>query len=76
MKLSSLAANQTQLVLADGTEIFFSYETPVAAQLPNFEYIKTATKWSKTTTRHINKWLDGVTAKEVKQEVLNNLVKG
>ena len=76
MKLTSLAANQTQLVLADGTAIFFSYETPVAAQLPDFEYIKTATKWSKTTTRHINKWLDGVTATEVDQEVLNNLVKG
>ena len=76
MKLTSLAANQTQLVLADGTEILFSYETPVAAQLPGFEYIKTATKWSQTTTRHINKWLDGVTATEVDQEVLNNLVKG
>ena len=76
MKLTSLAANQTQLVLADGTEIFFSYETPVAAQLPNFEYIKTATKWSKTTTRHINKWLEGVTAKTVDQTILDNLVRG
>ena len=76
MKLTQIGSNQTQLNLNNGTEIFFSYETPVAAQLPGFEYIKTATKWSKTTTRHINKWLDGVTAKEVKQEVLNNLVKG
>ena len=76
MKLTSLAANQTQLVLADGTEIFFSYETPVAAQLPNFEYIKTATKWSKTTTRHINKWLEGVIAETVDQSVLDNLVGG
>ena len=76
MILRQLGANQTELSFNNGTSLFFSYETPVAAQLPNFEYIKTATKWSKTTTRHINKWLDGVTAKEVKQDVLNNLVKG
>ena len=74
MKLTPIAANRTQLNLNDGTKVFFSYETPVAAQLPNYDYIRTATKWSQTTTKHINQWLEGVTALEVKQEVLDNLV--
>ena len=74
MQLKTIAANQTQLNLNNGTEIFFSYETPVAAKLPDYEYIRTATKWSVTTSRHINKWLEGVNATEGDQEVLNNLV--
>ena len=74
MQLTPIAANQTQLNLNDGTEIFFSYKTPVAAKLSNFEYIRTATKWSTTTTRHINKWLDGVIAETVVQTILDNLV--
>ena len=76
MKLTSLAANQTQLNLNDGTQVFFSYKTPVAARLSTYRYIRTATKWSQTTTRHINKWLEGVSAETVDQEILNNLVGG
>ena len=74
MQLTPIAANRTQLNLNDGTEVFFSYKTPVAAKLPNYDYIRTATKWSSTTTRHINKWLDGVTAQTVDQSLLNDLV--
>ena len=74
MKLTPIAANQTQLNLNDGTEVFFSYKTPVAAKLPNYDYIRTATKWSTTTTRHINKWLEGVTAQTVDQSILDSLV--
>ena len=74
MQLSPIATNQTQLNLNAGTEVFFSYKTPVAAKLPNYDYIRTATKWSSTTTRHINKWLDGVTAQTVDQSPLNDLV--
>ena len=76
MQLTPIATNQTQLNLNDGTEIFFSYKTPVAARLSTYRYIRTATKWSQTTTRHINKWLEGVTAETVDQEILNNLVGG
>ena len=74
MKLTPIAANRTQLNLNDGTQIFFSYETPVAAKLPNYDYIRTATKWSSTTTRHINQWLEGVHADEVPQNKLDELV--
>ena len=74
MNLTPIAANQPQLNLNDGTEVFFSYKTPVASKLPNYDYIRTATKWSTTTTRHINKWLEGVTAQTVDQTILDNLV--
>ena len=73
-KLTPIATNQTQLNLNDGTEIFFSYKTPVAARLSTYRYIRTATKWSTTTTKHINKWLDGVIAETVDQKILDNLV--
>ena len=74
MQLKRIAANQTEIVLNNGTTIFFSYDTPVAAQLPYYEYVRTSTKWSVTTSRHINKWLEGVIATEVSQDILDNLV--
>ena len=74
MQLKRLGYNQTEVSLNNGTKVFFSYETPVAAQLPDYEYVRTATKWSTTTTRHINKWLDGVIAETVDQTILDNLV--
>ena len=74
MQLKRLGYNQTEVSLNNGTKVFFSYETPVAAQLPDYEYVRTSTKWSVTTSRHINKWLEGVTAETVDQEVLYNLV--
>ena len=74
MQLKRIAANQTEIVLNNGTTIFFSYDTPVAAQLPDYEYVRTSTKWSVTTSKHINKWLEGVIATEVSQDILDNLV--
>ena len=76
MNLTPIAANQTVLSFTNGAEVFFSYKTPVAAKLPNYDYIRTATKWSSTTTRHINKWLEGVTAETVDQSVLDDLAWG
>ena len=76
MQLTPIAANQTEVSYNDGTQVFFSYRTPVAAYLPEKGYVRTATYWSKTTSRHINKWLEGVTARTVDQEILNNLVGG
>ena len=75
MKLTPIAANQTEISYNNGTQVCFSYRTPVAAYLPSQGYIRTAKKWSVTTSRHINKWLGGVNnVTEVTQEQLNNLV--
>jgi len=72
MNLTPLGSNQTQLDLADGTTVFFSYRTPVACLTDN-GYYRTSKKWSVTTSRHINKWLGGVLAKEQPQEYFDSL---
>ena len=55
MKLKQLGSNQTELVLNDGTQVLFSYETPVACWIDG-QFYRTDKKWSQTTSRHINKW--------------------
>lgn len=73
MKLNHLASNKNEITLADGTQVLFSYATPVAAWV-NGEYFKTAKKWSNTTTRHINSWTHLATEKP--QEYFDNLIRG
>ena len=73
MQLKPIASNMTQLDLSNGDQILFSYQTPVACLSDN-GYYRTSTKWSTTTTRHINKWLDGVLAKEQPQQFFDELV--
>jgi len=73
MQLQSLGANKTQVDLADGTSVFFSYKTPVAALVPGKGWIRTSTKYSSTTSRHINQWIAG-TATEVDQWDIDQLV--
>ena len=75
MKLKRVGYNQTVLTMPNNTEVLFSYETPVAAQLPSGDYVRTETKFSRTTTRHINKWLEGVNAEQVKQSFIEDLAK-
>ena len=72
MQLKPIASNMTQLDL-NGYQILFSYQTPVACLSDN-GYYRTSKKWSVTTSRHINKWLDGVLAKEQPQEFFDSLV--
>ena len=75
MKLTPIAANQNEVEFTNGTQVFFSYKTPVAAYCPSQGYIRTAKFWSVTTSRHINKWLKGITeVTEVPQEMLTELV--
>ncbi len=56
MRIESLGANQTVVTLSSGCQVFFSYETPVAAIFDGISY-KTDRKYSNTTTRHMNAWL-------------------
>ena len=58
MKLHSFATNRTLLTFDDGTEVFFSYETPVAGYSKTLHgYFRTKSWYSSTTTRHVNKYL-------------------
>jgi len=81
MKLQSFATNRTLLTFDDGTEVFFSYETPVAGYKPDVGYVKTKSWYSSTTTRHVNKYLQDACypspvgqVSEVDQSVINKLV--
>ena len=73
MQLTPIASNMTEIE-TDDARILFSYRTPVAAYVFGVGYVKTDKWWSVTTSRHINKWIDGVPAKEVAQTYLDNLV--
>ena len=74
MKLTPIGSNQTQVTLTDGTEVLFSYKTPVAACMGDGTgFVRTDKKWSPTTSRHINKWLGEALATVVPQETLDAL---
>lgn len=73
MKLKQIGSNQTELQFSCGSRVLVSYETPVAAYLPEIGYVRTDTKFSSTTSRHINKWLEGVNAREVPQHEIEQL---
>ena len=72
MKLITHSANCNEVVTNSGTRILFSYSTPVAAFVAD-RYIRTATKYSVTTSRHINAWLNGADADLVDQSILDAL---
>ncbi len=75
MHLSKYGPNETVLSLrGEGVTILFSYHVPVAAQLPDGSYVRTKAKWSMTTTRHVNRWLEGKKAWEVEQHFMDNLL--
>ena len=79
MKLHSFATNRTLLTFADGTEVFFSYSTPVAGYSDKLGFVKTKQWYSSTTTRHINKYLDKSTTRPdlistVEQSTIDNLI--
>jgi len=58
IQLEPMGANMTKLVIGPAI-LFFSYETLVAANI-NGECVKTAERFSNTTTRHISKFGAGM----------------
>lgn len=71
--LKSLGANKTQVDI-NGHTVFFSYNTPVAANLRDGGFVRTATKYSVTTSKHITQWLDGASARTVDQSEIDALL--
>lgn len=81
MKLNPIGLNMTEVEVNENVTIFFSYKTPVAAFVSGEGYLKTEKKWSVTTSRHINKWLDKIggvgtsaIAQTRPQEFFDNLI--
>ncbi len=60
MKLQVIGSNQT-LVQIHNQEYFFSYDTCVAGRDDSGDYWKVDHKYSNTTSRHVNSYLNGQT---------------
>lgn len=74
MNLVNLGSNMNELILGNKS-ILISYETPVALHIEGMGYIVTEKKWSRTTSRHINKFLNGDKPyKTETQEFFDNLL--
>lgn len=73
MKIKRLGASKTILALSSGSEIFYSYETPVAAKVSG-EFYRTEEYYSRTTSKHITQYLNGRYAHPVEQSFINQLV--
>ena len=76
MKLTKLGPNQTEIEIAGGARVLYSYNTPVAAFVPGRGLCRTEKRWSSTTSKHINQWLDGATAEEKPQTFFDTLTGG
>lgn len=74
MEVRAIGSNQTEVETSDGTRILVSYSTPVAAYIAGRGYVRTSEHYSKTTTSHINKWLDGAECEIVTPAEIKGLV--
>ena len=73
MKLNPIGSNMTE-VEVNGKSIMFSYQTPVAGYDDQGAF-RTSTKYSVTTSKHINKYLGGKdVGRVVEQSYIDNLV--
>ena len=72
MKLKTIGSNMTELNF-NGISVLFSYETPVAGW-DNKGAFRTDTNYSRTTSKHINKYLGGSDiGRKVSQEYITAL---
>lgn len=59
MKLKQVGSNRTILTLDNGTQVGFSYQTPVVARVGN-ESFRTEQKFSVTTSKHCGQLLQEI----------------
>ena len=73
MKLNPIKSNMNEMVLNKDITVLFSYQTPVAGWDEQGAF-RTDSKYSKTTTRHINEYLGGKDiGRVVPQEYIDSL---
>lgn len=84
MRLKPIGSNKTELVFTNEEKevtFLFSYETPVAGfttkELPGHSggFFRTNIKYSVTTSKHINRYIDGRNATFIDQQSINSLIK-
>lgn len=69
MNIRQIGSNQIE-VGKKGMRFLVSYETPVAAYLPGVGMVRTEKFYSNTTSKHINRWLDGREAERVSPDII------
>ena len=78
MKVKSIKANQIEVTLSNGDIVFLSYQTPVAAFISGKGVLVSQTKYSRTTSRHINEFIarncPAATETKVSQSVIDKLM--
>jgi hypothetical protein len=74
VKIKQLAPNQTEIHMDNGTIVFISYETPIAAFVDGYRWVRSAEKYSATTSKHVNKWLSGLNVETVPQVQIDALM--
>lgn len=65
MRILEKASNYTVIEVVRGLRILYSYSTPVAAYREGLGFLRTDRRFSVTTSKHINKFLNGATAKVI-----------
>jgi hypothetical protein len=74
MQLKRTGNSTTELRVNSAT-ILFSYNTPVAVELNNdSKILVTSQKYSKTTSKHINEWIQGRSFELVEQSVIDSFI--
>ena len=73
MKIKHISANMTELTMSNGCQVLFSYQTPVASW-ESGQFYKTDRYWSKTTSKHVNKWTHCAIVNP--QDYFDNITKG
>ncbi len=74
MKIKQLGSNQVEVVIPGKARVLFSYNTPVAAFIEGRGWVKTNRFYSKTTSKHINEYLQGLEYETIEQSELDELV--
>jgi len=73
MKIKRIGKTSAQEIEFDNRTVLVSYSTPVAVNIHGEGFYRTEKKFSVTTSKQLNQWLDGITAKTVSQAELEKL---
>jgi len=74
MKVKNIGSNMAEVTTGIG-DILVSHSTPVAACMADGSgFYRTKKAHSKTTSRHVSKWLNGAKAQERPQEFFDSLI--
>jgi hypothetical protein len=74
--VQATSANTENVFYPSGRIVLLSYGKPVAVKVADSQAFKTRKRWSRTTTKHINEFLEGVfDVQEADQEDIEEMSK-